>query len=555
MENGKGSFFWVEEESNDPTFVPIKQQQRRRVVKTNKPEFVGWCSKPLYEFLQSIGNDTTKEQSQHEVTSIINNYVNMHNLTNPLRKKKVDCDDRLRYLFIKKSIARNKIFELLNPHLAKNHDSSSEDDDNLYSSEEEYDDDNRIATKKQKIFNLLEKNAAPPRKKKTSETQLSSIYAAVIPENIKLLYLKRSLVEELVKQHSFENFQGKMVGSYIRIKSDPNDFFQKNSHQLHPVTGVKNVLVNGVIHEVLLQVPNMIKDLPICMLSDEDFSKEECEDLCQRVKDGLLKRPTVVEVEQKTQVLHEDIIKHWIPRELKHLQNLIDRANEKGWRKELFDYLERKKLLQTPSEVSKLLADVPNVTADKLDPELTPQEQAEDINELHRSPTTHKDVSHPTLDASEHEVPVLVEVKEGNAGPMENGRPGEHLTGLQWVEVEQVPKTKNSGQKAVLNGSAGVIELSDDEEETQKQEDQEETHKQDNQEETLKQDDEYDFSCKKWFYRDPQGKIQGPVSRTELKVWSDAGYFYPDFKVWKDGQTPDDAILLTDMLSGNCSKC
>ncbi|KAM0056024.1 hypothetical protein Hdeb2414_s0006g00213061 [Helianthus debilis subsp. tardiflorus] len=44
---------------------------------------------------------------------------------------------------------------------------------------------------------------------------------------------------------------------------------------------------------------------------------EEVEDLCQRVKDGLLKRPTV-----------------WLPIELAHLQNLIDRANEKGWRKE-----------------------------------------------------------------------------------------------------------------------------------------------------------------------------------------------------------------------------
>ncbi|MFS8007953.1 putative Plus-3 domain, Plus3-like superfamily protein [Helianthus anomalus] len=54
----------------------------------------------------------------------------------------------------------------------------------------------------------------------------------------------------------------------------------------------------------------MIKDIPIRMLSDDDFSKEEIEDLSQRVKDGLLKRPTVVEVEQKAQILHEDITKH-----------------------------------------------------------------------------------------------------------------------------------------------------------------------------------------------------------------------------------------------------
>lgn len=43
---------------------------------------------------------------------------------------------------------------------------------------------------------------------------------------------------------------------------------------LRPYAGVKNVPGNSdVFGEVLLQVPNMIKDIPICMLSDVDFSK------------------------------------------------------------------------------------------------------------------------------------------------------------------------------------------------------------------------------------------------------------------------------------------
>ncbi|KAL7205701.1 hypothetical protein ACSBR2_018599 [Camellia fascicularis] len=64
------------------------------------------------------------------------------------------------------------------------------------------------------------------------------------------------------------------------------------------------------------------------MLSDVFFSEEECEDLSQKVKDGLLKKPTIA------RSLHEDITKHWIARELNLLRNLIDRANEKGWRRE-----------------------------------------------------------------------------------------------------------------------------------------------------------------------------------------------------------------------------
>lgn len=536
MEKGKG-FFWVEER-NEQTLSPVKH---RRKVKTKKMEFVGWGSKSLIEFLESIGKDIGKQLSHIDVTSIINNYVNTFNLLNPIRKKKVDCDERLRSLFGKKSIPRNKIHELLESHFAENNDSS---EDEHMSSSDEYEDVN-INCKKQKVSSSEKK--APSPKKKISETPVSC-FAAIIPENIKLLYVKKSLVEELVKHP--ESFEGKLLGSYIRIKSDPNDFLQKNSHQLHLVTGVKNVPGNSdVCGEVLLQVPNMIKDIPICMLSDVDFSKEECDDLCQRVKDGLLKRPTVVEVEQKAQMLHEDITKHWLPRELAYLQNLIDRANEKGWRKELFEYLERKKKLQTPAELSKLLTEVPKVTADALEPEATPQEQVEDTKEPIISPNSvQRDVLHPTSDsgadkavaslgsnAVEHEPLGLLGVNKGKSETVENVGLGEHLKSYQGFEAEQVPKTRRPGEALDISNLSNVIELSDDEEET---------HEQKN---------EYEFSRKHWFYWDPQGQIQGPVSRNELKVWSDAGYFSPDFKVWKDVETPDHAILLKDMLSDKCS--
>ncbi|KAK9062592.1 hypothetical protein SSX86_019780 [Deinandra increscens subsp. villosa] len=584
--DGKGSFFWVGELNEQPP----NTKKHSRKLKSKKLEFVGWASKSLIEFLQSIGKDTGKELSQHNVTAIINDYVHNFNLLHPVKKKRVVCDERLHSLFGKKSIPRIKIHELLDSHFADNHDSS--EDDHLNSSEE-YEDVN-ISCKKKKFSNFDEK--APSHKKKTSDALLSC-FAAIIPENIKLLYLKRSLVQELVKQP--ESFEGKLSGSYIRIKSDPMDFSQKNSHQLHPVTGVKIVPgIGGLPEEVLLEVPNMIKDIPICMLSDDDFTKEEVEDLCQRVRDGLLKRPTVVETEQKAQILHEDIIKHWIPRELVYLQNLIDRANEKGWRKEYPFYLERKKRLQTPSEQSKLLAEVPKVTADKLEPKsTTPQEPSQDIQQPIDSPITiHKDVLHTSNDlganlalpahgskAEEDELVVLdgfdkrnteasknpgsgeqltgfqwVEDKQmpktrssdqkvdlsyviEHTEPTKNAGSGEHLTGFQWVEDKQTPKTRSSDQKV---DSPNVIELSDDEEETHEHVGEEKAHK---------QEDEYDFSIPRWFYLDPQGQIQGPVSRIDLQRWSDAGYFSPDFKVWKDGQTPDQAMLLTDMLSSSQS--
>lgn len=540
---GKDSFFWMEEPT-EQTPVPVKLKRKAKA----KTEFVGWGSRQLVEFLASIGKDTSKQLSQYDVTAIINEYVHNLNLFHPLKKKKVMCDERLHSLFGKKSVPRIKIYDLLESHFAENHDSSEDDD-----LSEEYEDFN-ITCKKQKGAGSEKK--APCQKKKVPGTPVSC-FAAIIPENIKLLYLKRSLVQELVKHP--ESFEGKLLGSYIRVKSDPNDYSQKNSHQLLPVTGIKNVPGKGdVCEEVLFQVPNMIKDVPICKLSDDDFSKEECEDLCQRVKDGLLKRPLVVEVEQKARLLHEDITKHWLPRELSYLQNLIDRANEKGWRRELFEYLERRKVLQTPSELTRLLAEVPKVTADILEPEATPEEQVEDIQQLNSSPIAIRTgVSHPSFDsakdqalpsngsgAAENEPVNLVGVNESNREAMANEgigeisfvNSGQNLTSVRWVEAEQIPKVRSPDHALDLNDASHVIELSDDEEKPHEQ------------------DEEYEFSRQKWFYWDPQGRRQGPVSRYELNRWSDAGYFAPDFKIWEDGEAPSSAILLTDLLSGNCSK-
>ncbi|KAL7613705.1 hypothetical protein Lser_V15G05981 [Lactuca serriola] len=534
MENreANGSCFWLEE-TNDHEQTPIPMKHKRKV--KAKPEFVGWGSKSLIEFLQSIGKDTDEQLSERDVNAIIIEYVHTLNLFHQTKKKKVVCDERLRSLFGKKSIPRIKIQDLLKSHFADNHQSS--EDDYLYSSDE-YEDSN-ITYKKHKVSDSEKKPQASSQKKKTP----MSSFAAIIPENIKLLYLKKSLIQELIKHP--ESFEEKLLGSYIRIKCDPNDYSQKNSHQLLPITGVK--LVTGNTDEqqdILLQVPNMVKDITINMLSDHDFSKEECDDLCQKVKDGLLKRPTVVEVEKKAQLLHEDIIKHWLPRELSYLQNLIDRANEKGWRRELYEYLERRNLLQKPSEQSKLLTEVPKVTPDALDPQ--------DIQDL---------CSPDAADAEQ--VVDLDEANEGNQQSVENGgikvishvNSGEKVTtgGFEWVESVKICDIKSPSDTLVElnNNVTNVIELSDDEDDDNNNNNNNNNNNIKTQGNIIKEENVCDVSLQQWFYLDPQGKIQGPVSRIELKCWSDAGYFQPDFKVWKDGQVPENAVLLTDMLSGS----
>lgn len=489
-------FIWMEE-SKEQFYTPMKS---KRKFKSKKKEFVGWGSKPLIEFLQSIGKDTSQNLSHYDVTAIINTYVNENSLFHPKRKKTVVCDEKLHSLLGRKSVSRFKIHDMLEPHFVGNQEEAESGDELFYSSDEE--EDNVCATRKQHSL----------QKKKVVETP-KSCFAAIVPENIKLVYLRRSLVENLIKKP--EEFEDKVVGSIVRVKCDPNDYLQKNSHQLVRVAGIRKVSGTDGNTESLLQVCNSVKDIHICMLSDDKFSEEECKDFQQRMKDGLLKRLTVVELKQKAQRLHEDITKHWIARELDLLQNLIDRANEKGWRKELFEYLERRQLLQTESEQSRLLLEVPDIVAEEIELEAEPEEfsnNAKAGNDPLIRPIPEK-ISDSLMYSSAVE-PVSTQISGGMDAA------GQYLTG----------SPRYGSFKATE-----VIELTDDED---KQEDQIGEN----------QSVGEHLGSLIWYYLDPQGQTQGPFSTASLKRWSDAEYFPPDFKVWKKGENQENSVLLSNML-------
>ncbi|KAI4351941.1 hypothetical protein L6164_006239 [Bauhinia variegata] len=580
------AIFW-EEEINGLPYTPIGVKRKAR---SKKKEYIGWGSTSLIRFLESIGKDTSKQISQYDLTSIVNEYVKENRLIHPTKKKRIICDERLHLLFGRKTISRIKIHELLQSHFAENHDESS--DDSLFNFE---DDENSLKT--------YESQKATSERKTNQEKKIvekpKSCFAAISPSNIKLVYLKKSLVEELLKNP--KTFESKVVGSFIRIRSDPNDYLQKNSHQLLQVTGISKM--NDVNGETLLQVSGFFKDIRVRMLSDENFSEEECDDLHQRVKDGLVPRLTIVDLEQKVKVLHEDMTKHYIARELALLQNLIDRANEKGWRREypfpylgalvcqkmeqsfldslidrhtLCEYLEKREKLQTEDEQQRLLREIPEVIAEDLESESTIQELSAEVHEPIADHVNQGGNSPTSILAGASEV--LPEVfadhvkQEGNSpksilagaseGPL--GHMPTHVASLNcsspgkyyadhWYQVpaqdqseimisftnnnnvaygESRPnEAKTSQGTCSLNmqvlSSSQVIELSDDEENQAPSELSE---------------------CSLWHYLDPQGDVQGPFPITSLKHWSDARYFPPDFKVWKAGQSQDESVLLVSVL-------
>uniref|UniRef100_A0A1J3IZA2 Uncharacterized protein n=1 Tax=Noccaea caerulescens TaxID=107243 RepID=A0A1J3IZA2_NOCCA len=350
--------------------------------KKKKMEFIRWGSKPLIDFLISMGEDTRAKMSQHRVESVIHKYIRQKSLIDPKKKKKVRCDEKLYSIFRKKSVKQRKIYALLNAHFRENLEQVeyvARSERGCFSGKNE-----KVLVplrKKQKIDEkTCEKEVEPELlstetcenevKPEMPSTEIceeevkpemrSTGLATINADNIKLVYLRKSLVVELSKEN--ESFREKVVGSFVKVKNNPRD---RLAFQILQVTGTKTA--DDESQGVLLYVAGMASDVSISRLDDSDISKEEIEDLKQKVTSGLLRQPTVVEMEQKAEALHEDITKHWIARQLMILQRRIICANEKGWRKELEDYLEQRERLQKPSEQERLLTETPRIVEDLIE--------------------------------------------------------------------------------------------------------------------------------------------------------------------------------------------
>nr|GLL23921.1 zinc finger CCCH domain-containing protein 19-like isoform X1 [Ipomoea trifida] len=372
--------------------------------KSKKMVFDSWGSVALIRFLKSIGEDTKEELSLDDVERIILRYVKENKLFHPTKKRKIICDSQLQSILRRKEVNKNSVPKLLECHFAINLEESEDDEicediedgdektvetceverkqksDTDEQKSDSYkqksgSDKHKSNNDKQKSSNNKQKSGKGTSKKEGLMNMFQSRYAAVVPENIKLVYLKKSLVHELSKQP--QEFQNKVVGSFVRVKSNPSDIRRRSGlFQLEQVTGISSASVAEENSEVMLRVSNMPNDIYLSMLSDGEFSEEECAQLQQKVKAGLLKRPILVELQEKATSLHEDIMKHWIPRERARVQNLIDLANERGWRRDLYEYLAMRKNLDDPSGVSRLLQKLPVVIPDIELPDNTP----EDIN-------------------------------------------------------------------------------------------------------------------------------------------------------------------------------
>ncbi|KAF3561659.1 hypothetical protein DY000_02011590 [Brassica cretica] len=319
----------------------------KTTLRPKRMEFIGWGSKPLIDFLTSIGEDTREEMSQHSVESVIRRYIRQKNLLDDeKKKKKVRCDEKLFSIFRKKYVNQRRIYSLLNAHFKEN----VEQLEYITLLERGFGEKNEnvpVPCKKQKTDMSDEEPCEKEVKPEMRPTGLATISA----DNIKLVYLRKSLVLELVKQS--ESFRNKVVGSFVKVRNDPRD---PVAFQILQVTGKPELVIINIKcvddKSMFLYVAGIASDVSIAKLDDSDITKEEIDDLKQKIMSGLLRQPTLVEMEQKAKVLHEDITKH--------------------------EYLVERELLQKPSEQERLLRQTPKIIEELIEIEQEPPAASSD---------------------------------------------------------------------------------------------------------------------------------------------------------------------------------
>ncbi|KAI5675390.1 hypothetical protein M9H77_06340 [Catharanthus roseus] len=106
----------------------------------------------------------------------------------------------------------------------------------------------------------VEKELSPLQVPATNKTK----FASIVPENMKLVYLRQSFVHELLKTESYET---ELIGSFVRVPL-PLDDRKRMSYQLVQVTGIINE-----VGSIKLQLLSIAREISIDLLQERNFTE------------------------------------------------------------------------------------------------------------------------------------------------------------------------------------------------------------------------------------------------------------------------------------------
>ncbi|XWS62723.1 hypothetical protein CRYUN_Cryun06bG0035400 [Craigia yunnanensis] len=538
-----------------------------------------WASKELLEVVMHMRNGDKCVLSRMELSQLILDYIQKHKLRDRRNKSYVICDSRLKNLFGKPRVGHIEMLNLLDPHIFFTKEDSRTD--NLQGSVVDAEANQQEADWNSDALTKTGKDKKRKTRKKGDARGLQSNlddYAAIDMHNINLIYLRRNLVEDLIEDT--ETFHDKVVGSFVRIRISGAGQKQ-DLYRLVQVVGTSKVAepyrVGKRTTDFLLEILNLNKTevISIDIISNQEFTEDECKRLRQSIKCGLINRLTVGDIQGKAMAIQAVRVKDWLESEIMRLSHLRDRASEKGRRKE-YPLL----ILKTPEEQQRRLEEIPEI---HVDPNMDPSYESEDdegeddkrldnfmrtrgsgFSRRGREPISprkggfsssdswsgNKNYSSMNRDLSRNlSNKGFTSKGDDSIGASETGN--ENLWNLGWQRETQ----PNSSDKPKTALSSEIGSRS--------------THSVVIQEPSLKVVPEIsptplstgvttvvqiNETGKIWHYQDPSGKVQGPFSMVQLRKWNNTGYFPAELKIWRTSEKQDDSILLTDALAGKFQK-
>nr|XP_040259090.1 zinc finger CCCH domain-containing protein 19 isoform X2 [Aegilops tauschii subsp. strangulata] len=493
-----------------------------------------WASPELLEFIGHMRNGDVSQISQFDVQVLLLEYIKQNNLRDPRKKSQIICDARLSSLFRKPRVGHFEMLKLLEIHLhvketpALNGDTqlAREPDSAQVDSGGHSEMGTKLSSdKRRKTHKKLERDLP---------ANLED-YAAIDMHNINLIYLRRSLMEDIIDDVAA--FSEKITGAFVRIRI-PGSGQKQDMYRLVKVLGTHKVAerysVGKKTTDCALEISNLDKKEVITMdtISNQDFTQDECKRLRQSMKYGLIPRLKVGDIYEIAKSFQSLQINDWLVNEKQRLSHLRDRASETGRRKELRECVEKLQLLNTPEEIARKINEVPEV---HVEPHMAPTyESAEEWNDETTVDLTINrngpDLLFPGREAAESNAVQYLSQKCPNASrhsslnlPTEGVThiPGAgSITNLQAANGSNIPRPRidlnNTAGDAASVPSSGVVS-SDTEPE------------------------------KVWHYKDPSGNVQGPFTLSQLSKWTT--YFPSGMKIWLTFESEENSLLLTEVLS------
>ncbi|CAJ1930342.1 unnamed protein product [Sphenostylis stenocarpa] len=511
------------------------------------PECTKWASKELLEFVAHMKNGDTTLLSQFDVQTLLLEYVKKNNLRDPQQMSQIVCDSRLLNLFGKARVGHFEMLKLLESHFLLKDNGPAE---NTFGSGII----NTVASQGEAIGNynkqLMLVNDKRCNSHQNADVLVPQInpdaYAAIDVHNLNLIYLRRCLLENLTED--IEKIHEKVVGSFVRIRISSSDQKQ-DMYRLVQVVGTSKVAepykIGTRATDIKLEILNLNRKevISIAEISNQEFSEDECKRLRQSIKYGLSKRLTVGEILDKALTLQAIRVNDFLEAEILRLNHLRDRASEKGHRKEyplpfttlLFG------LLNSPEERQRRLHEIPDVHSDpNLDFMFESDEDDGESDE--RKQDSNLFSKYLGFDRRERGsfFPRISSGVFNDAGGKTQDLPVTRELVGNICTVKDCDDTAIEGStNAVVKSevSSVAVDISSSPIPA-----------------GMQQPLSDFLNDRSWNYQDPTGKVQGPFSMLHLYKWNASGSFPPDLKIWRLGERQDNSILLTDALSGKCSK-